>query len=47
MRTSLITKGQVPITKPIQDSMGLTPGISIDFVVNREGELVAATSRSL
>jgi antitoxin PrlF len=38
--STITTKGQVTIPKPIRDAMGLTPGSSIDFVVNRNGEVV-------
>lgn len=40
MSTTLTVKGQVTIPKPIRDAMGLTPGTSIDFAVNRDGEVV-------
>ena len=40
MSTTLTVKGQVTIPKPIRDAMGLTPGSSIDFAVNRNGEVV-------
>lgn len=40
MSTTLTVKGQVTIPKLIRDAMGLTPGTSIDFAVNRNGEVV-------
>ncbi len=40
MTTTLTTKGQVTIPKPIRDAMGLTPGSAMDFAVNRHGEVV-------
>lgn len=40
MSTTLTIKGQVTIPKTIRDAMGLTPGTSIDFAVNQEGEVV-------
>jgi len=40
MSTTLTIKGQVTIPKTIRDAMGLTPGTTIDFAVNREGEVV-------
>lgn len=40
MSTTLTVKGRVTIPKPIRDAMGLTPGTSIDFAVNRNGEVV-------
>jgi antitoxin PrlF len=40
MSTTLTVKGQVTIPKPIRDAMGLTHGTSIDFAVNRSGEVV-------
>jgi AbrB family looped-hinge helix DNA binding protein len=40
MSTTLTSKGQVTIPKQIRDALNLSPGCSVDFVVNREGELV-------
>lgn len=40
MPTTLTVKGQVTIPKQIRDAMGLLPGVSVDFSVNREGEVV-------
>lgn len=40
MSTTLTIKGQVTIPKPIRDAMGLLPGTSVDFAVNRNGEVV-------
>jgi antitoxin PrlF len=46
MSTTLTVKGQVTIPKPIRDAMGLTPGTSIDFAVNRHGEVVLHKANS-
>ncbi|MDZ4348113.1 MAG: AbrB/MazE/SpoVT family DNA-binding domain-containing protein [Xanthomonadaceae bacterium] len=40
MATTLTSKGQVTIPKHIRDAMDLTPGSSVEFAVNREGEVV-------
>ena len=40
MSTTLTVKGQVTIPKHIRDALGLAPGSSVDFAVNREGQLV-------
>lgn len=40
MSTILTVKGQVTIPKQIRDAMGLKPGTSVEFSVNREGEVV-------
>lgn len=40
MSTTLTSKGQVTIPKQIRDALGLAPGSTIDFAVNRHGEVV-------
>ena len=40
MATRLTSKGQVTIPKQIRDALNLAPGSSVEFVVNREGEVV-------
>lgn len=40
MSTTLTSKGQVTIPKQIRDALNLAPGCSVDFAVNREGEVV-------
>ena len=40
MPTTLTVKGQVTIPKQIRDALGLAPGTSVDFAVNRDGEVV-------
>jgi AbrB family looped-hinge helix DNA binding protein len=40
MATTLTSKGQVTIPKQIRDALNLTPGSSVEFAVNREGEVV-------
>jgi len=40
MATTLTSKGQVTIPKRIRDALNLAPGCSVDFAVNREGDVV-------
>lgn len=40
MSTTLTSKGQVTIPKQIRDALSLVPGCSVDFAVNREGDVV-------
>lgn len=40
MATTLTSKGQVTIPKQIRDALDLSPGSSVDFAVNREGDVV-------
>lgn len=40
MATTLTSKGQVTIPKPIRDALRLAPGCSVEFAVNREGDVV-------
>ncbi|WP_291989789.1 AbrB/MazE/SpoVT family DNA-binding domain-containing protein [Candidatus Accumulibacter sp. ACC007] len=40
MATTLTSKGQVTIPKQIRDALNLAPGCSMDFSVNREGDVV-------
>jgi AbrB family looped-hinge helix DNA binding protein len=40
MATTLTSKGQVTIPKQIRDALDLAPGSSVEFAVNRDGELV-------
>ncbi|HNC52879.1 MAG TPA: AbrB/MazE/SpoVT family DNA-binding domain-containing protein [Accumulibacter sp.] len=40
MATTLTSKGQVTIPKQIRDALDLVPGSSVEFAVNKEGELV-------
>jgi len=40
MSTTLTSKGQVTIPKQIRDALNLAPGCSVDFAVNREGDVV-------
>ena len=40
MSTTLTSKGQVTIPKRIRDALNLAPGCSVDFAVNREGDVV-------
>lgn len=40
MATTLTSKGQVTIPKRIRDALNLAPGCSVEFAVNREGDVV-------
>lgn len=40
MATTLTRKGQVTIPKQIRDALSLAPGCSVDFAVNRDGDVV-------
>ena len=40
MAATMIVKGQVSIPKQIRDSMGLQPGVKLNFAVNRDGKVV-------
>ncbi len=40
MSTTLTIKGQVTIPKQIRDALNLTPGCQLNFVLNRDGEVV-------
>lgn len=45
MATTLNTKGQVTIPKPIRDAMQFLPGTAVEFSVNAAGELVLRPTR--
>ena len=40
MSTTLTSKGQVTIPKQIRDALSMTPGCSVDFAVNSDGDVV-------
>jgi len=40
MATTLTSKGQVTIPKQIRDALNLLPGSSLEFAVNKDGEVV-------
>ena len=45
MATTLTSKGQVTIPKPIRDALHLQPGTAVEFSVNAGGEVVLQPSR--
>ncbi|WP_223505126.1 AbrB/MazE/SpoVT family DNA-binding domain-containing protein [Pseudomonas sp. GL-RE-29] len=45
MSTTMTSKGQVTIPKPIRDALHLTPGSAIEFSVNAQGEVVLHTAK--
>ena len=40
MSTTVTTKGQVTIPKPVRDLLGLKPGTKVDFCAGANGEIV-------
>lgn len=40
MATTITTKGQVTIPKPIRDRLGLEPGNKVDFVLDPNGRVL-------
>ncbi len=40
MATTMTVKGQVTIPKKVRDALRLSPGDSVDFNVNHEGQIV-------
>ncbi len=40
MPTTLTSKGQVTIPKQIRDALSMTPGCSVAFAVNTDGDVV-------
>lgn len=40
MATTLTIKGQVTIPKQIREALDLSPGSSVEFDINQEGEVV-------
>ena len=40
MSTTLTSKGQVTIPKQIRDAHNLAPGCTVEFAVNRDGDVV-------
>lgn len=47
MATTLTSKGQVTIPKPIRDELQLQPGAAVDFAVNAAGEVVLQRHRPI
>lgn len=46
MSSSVTTKGQVTIPKPIRDALGLKPGSEVDFQVNERGQIVLVEAKT-
>ncbi|EWY41563.1 AbrB family transcriptional regulator [Skermanella stibiiresistens SB22] len=42
MATTVTTKGQVTIPKPIRDRLGIGPGSAVEFEIARDGRVVLA-----
>jgi AbrB family looped-hinge helix DNA binding protein len=40
MPTTLTSKGRITIPGQIRDALNLSPGCMVDFVVNREGDVM-------
>jgi AbrB family looped-hinge helix DNA binding protein len=40
MTTTITSKGQVTVPKPIRDALGLEPGIGVNFNINESGQIV-------
>ncbi|WP_434558493.1 AbrB family transcriptional regulator [Pseudomonas sp. Z5-35] len=40
MPTTMTSKGQVTIPKPIRDALHLIPGCAVEFSINARGEVV-------
>ncbi len=40
MATTLTTKGQVTIPKPIRDRLGLGPGSTVEFEIEEDGRVL-------
>ncbi|MBL8472030.1 MAG: AbrB/MazE/SpoVT family DNA-binding domain-containing protein [Rhodocyclaceae bacterium] len=40
MATTLTSKGQVTVPKQIRDALDLVPGSSVEFAVNKDGDVV-------
>jgi AbrB family looped-hinge helix DNA binding protein len=40
MSTTVTSKGQVTIPKPVRDLLGIEPGTKVDFRRNDQGEIV-------
>jgi len=40
MPSTLTSKGQITIPKPVRDALQLTPGSQVEFAVSPQGEIV-------
>ena len=38
--STITSKGQITLPKPLRERLGLAPGAQVDFVVNASGEVV-------
>lgn len=45
--TTLTSKGQVTIPKPIRDALQLRPGMPVEFAVNAAGEVLVHPARAV
>ncbi len=46
MSTTLTSKGQVTVPKPIRDALGLTPGATVEFVLNEAGDVTLRPAKT-
>ncbi len=46
MATTMTSKGQVTIPKPIRDALHLMPGSAVEFSVNAQGEVVLHSGKA-
>lgn len=40
MPSTLTSKGQITIPKPVRDALRLTPGAQVEFAISTQGEVV-------
>lgn len=44
MSTTVTSKGQVTIPKPVRDHLGIVPGSAVDFELGEDGRIVVTKS---